>query len=70
MAGARDHGLGDDARTPQVLGIVRINPVLGGGHQETAVRRTLGQDFGRQFEVGGELGREVCEPRNVETLRE
>src|ERR1700682_5301043 len=36
--GARSHGLGDDARQSQVLGLVRIHPVLGGGPQETAAR--------------------------------
>ena len=53
MAGAGDHGLGENARAPQVLGVGGFEPLLRGDHQEPAIGRALGLDFRREFDAGG-----------------
>ena len=53
MAGAGNHGLGENARAPQVLGVGGFKPRIRGDHQEPIVRRSLGLYFRREFDAGG-----------------
>lgn len=47
LAGAAHHGLGKDARAPQMFGIGRIEPLLDGAHQQSAVGRSFSYYFRR-----------------------
>jgi hypothetical protein len=53
-ASAAHHRFREDARAPQVFGIGRIEPFLGGDHQKPSIGRALGDDFLWEFEVNGE----------------
>ncbi len=54
LAGAAHHGLGKDPRAPQMFGIGRIEPLLDGAHQQSAVGRSLSYYFRRQLQAAGE----------------
>ena len=54
MPGPADHDVDECSRAAQVFGIGRIEPFLDGGHQKSAIGRTLGDDFLREFEATGE----------------
>jgi hypothetical protein len=47
-ARARDHRLGDDPCTAQVLGIVGIKPLLGGDQQESAAHGLASANAGQE----------------------
>jgi hypothetical protein len=66
IAGRLDHGFGEDARAPQVVGVSGIEPLLGGRHQNPAIACALGQNLSRQFETFGERRRKISNPWDVE----
>ena len=67
IAGAGHHDFRENASAMQVLGIGGIKTILGRDHQKSVIGGAFCQNFGRQRDTGGKLGRQIRKPRNMKS---